>query len=79
MKKVNTSTLDDAVIDANATEADPYKSETLDTIDLVLKCAGPGIWGNLRCAAEAMRVLPWYEHQNVLQAVLRRKPGSEDF
>lgn len=57
-------------------EAVTYSSTESDirlTLELLLANQKPMIWEDLACALAVMEVLPNYDHEAVLRAVLKRK------
>lgn len=57
-------------------EAVTYSSTESDirmTLELLLANQKPMIWEDLACALAVMEVLPHYDHEAVLRAVLKRK------
>ncbi len=57
-------------------EAVTYSSTESDirlTLELLLANQKPMIWEDLACALAVMEVLPHYDHEAVLRAILKRK------
>lgn len=65
--------MDETIKTAEAVTYSSTESDIRLTLELLLANQKPMIWEDLACALAVMEVLPHYDHEAVLRAILKRK------
>ena len=65
--------MEETIKTADAVTYSSTESDIRLTLELLLANQKPMIWEDLACALAVMEVLPHYDHEAVLRAILKRK------